>query len=156
MARLVLMCGLAGAGKSTYARGLEAQGWTRFSIDAEAFALGYRAASAIPAEVAARIRDAQRELIGRALDAGRDVVVDYSFWSRAQRDAYRGLGRAHGASVEVVLLATAEDVVRRRLAERRGKHADDFVVGEELLDGYLAGFEWPGEDEGDVTVVVAE
>jgi predicted kinase len=81
-------------------------------------------------------------------------VVDYSFWSRAQRDDYRALGRAHGAAVEVVVyLDTAEPVVRRRLAARRGSHADDFIVEARLLEQYVAGFEAPGPDEEDVTVV---
>jgi predicted kinase len=153
VARLVLMCGLAGAGKSTYARQLEARGWRRFSIDSEAWRLGFVEAAAIPAEVTADIRARQRDEIAGALDAGEDVVVDYSFWSRAQREDYRGLGRLHGATVEVVYLETAVVVVQRRLAARRGAHADDFVVDAELLGRYVAGFEPPGPDEPDVTVI---
>ncbi len=116
VARMVLTCGLAGAGKSTHARALEAQGWTRFSIDGEAWRLGFTEAAAIPAGVAREIRVRQRAAIADALDAGADVVVDYSFWSRAQRDDYRALGEAHGAVVEVVFFDTPEPVLRRRLA----------------------------------------
>lgn len=147
------MCGLAGAGKSTYARELEARGWVRFTIDSEAWQMGFVEAAAIPPEVAADIRARQRDAIARALDAGEDVVVDYSFWSRAQREDYRALGRSRGATVEVVYLETSEAVARRRLAERRGADSDDFVVGAELLDRYIAGFEAPGSDERDVTVI---
>jgi len=147
------MCGLAGSGKSTYARRLQARGWTRFSIDSEAWQMGFVDAAAVPAEVALEIRARQRDAIARALDAGEDVVVDYSFWSRAQREDYRALGRSHGATVEVVYLETPEAVVRRRLAARCGAHADDFVVDAELLDRYVAGFEAPGPDEHDVTVI---
>ena len=147
------MCGLAGSGKSTYARDLEERGWTRFSIDSEAWQMGFVDAAAVPAEVALEIRARQRDAIARALDAGEDVVVDYSFWSRAQREDYRALGRSHGATVEVVYLETPEAVVRRRLAARCGAHADDFVVDAELLDRYVAGFEAPGPDEHDVTVI---
>jgi predicted kinase len=150
---MVLMCGLAGAGKSTYARALEARGWARFSIDDEAWKRGFVEAAAIPAEVAVDIRARQRDAIARALDDGENVVVDYSFWSRAQRDDYRALGRSHGATVEVVYLETSETVLRHRLAARRGAHADDFVVDAELLDRYVAGFEAPGPDERDVTVI---
>lgn len=147
------MCGLAGAGKSTYALGLERRGWVRFSIDSEAWQLGFSEAAVIPAEVAGAIRAQQRVAIASALDLGEDIVVDYSFWSRAQRDDYRALGRAHGATVEVVYLDTDESVLRRRLAARRGLHADDFVVGASLLEQYIAGFETPGPDEENVTVV---
>jgi predicted kinase len=151
--RMVLMCGVAGSGKSTYARGLEARGWARFSIDAEAYAAGLRDAADVPVTLAARVRARHRREIGRLLDAGRDVVVDYAFFSRAQRDDYRALGRRHGAAVEVVHLATDEAEVRRRLAARRGAGPDDFVVGADLLARYLAGFEAPGPGEDDVTVV---
>jgi len=148
------MCGVAGSGKSTYARRLEDAGWLRFTIDAAAWELGLTDARAVTDVVALEARRPQREQIAAALDAGRDVVVDYSFWSRRQRDDYRALGREHGAEVEVVHLDTAPDVVRRRLAERRGAHADDFTVDEELLEHYLRVFRPPGPDEDDVTVVV--
>lgn len=151
MARLRLMCGLAGSGKSTHARRLEDAGWLRFSIDRDAYALGFRAAP-LPDDVARDIRARQRDEIATALDAGRDVVVDYSFWSRADRDDYRALGRAHGATVDVAYLRTPEDVVRDRLARRAAQHADDMHVPPDLLAAYVAGFEVPGPDETDVVV----
>ena len=154
MTRLVLMCGVAGAGKSTYARRLEAEGWVRFSIDAEAWERGLREVP-LPEDAAAEIRAGQRARIEAALRGGQDVVVDYSFWSRAQRDDYRALGRACGADVEVVHLDVPAGELRRRLALRDTAHADDFVVPPEVLEQYLAGFERPGPDEDDVTVLAA-
>jgi predicted kinase len=148
------MCGVAGSGKSTYARRLEDTGWLRFTVDGAAWELGLTDARSVSDAIALDVRRRQREQIAEALDAGRDVVVDYSFWSRRQRDDYRALGRAHGAEVEVVHLDTAPDVVRRRLAQRRGAHADDFTVDAELLEHYLSVFRAPGPDEDDVTVVV--
>ena len=70
--------------------------------------MGFTEAAGIPAEVAADIRARQRVALAQALDAEEDVVVDYSFWSRAQRDEYRALGGAHGAKVEVVYLEVVE------------------------------------------------
>ena len=153
MTRMRLMCGLAGAGKSTYARGLESQGWSRFSIDREVFAAGFTDAATVPSEIAADIQARQRAAIVAALRAGRDVVVDYAFWSRAERDDYRALGRAQGADVEVVYLRAPEELLRRRLRARRGDHADDLLVSATLLERYLAGFEPPAPDESDVRVI---
>lgn len=148
-----LMCGLAGAGKSTYARGLERQGWSRFSIDSETFAAGFTDAASVPPEIAAGIQARQRVAIAEAIRAGRDVVVDYSFWSRAERDDYRALGRAEGADVEVIYVRAPEEVLRRRLSMRRGRDADDLLVDTALLERYLAVFEPPSPEESDVRVI---
>ncbi|GGF26485.1 AAA family ATPase [Williamsia phyllosphaerae] len=153
MSRLTLMCGLAGAGKSTYARTLQDRGWVRFSIDAEAWAMGFTGSSTVPPEVAADIRASQREAISNALDAGVDVVVDYAFPSRAMRDEYRDLGRTHRAQVEVVFFDTDEALVRDRLTRRRGSHPDDVVVDEGTLEAYRSAFEAPTPDEADVTAI---
>lgn len=84
--RLVLMCGLAGSGKSTYARGLEERGWTRFSVDAELWRRGLRD-QGVPADVDERVRARQRDEIARALGEGEEVVVDDAFPSRADFEA---------------------------------------------------------------------
>ncbi|GAA1461585.1 ATP-binding protein [Williamsia maris] len=153
MSRLILMCGMAGAGKSTYARTLEDRGWVRFSIDAEAWGRGFTGSSAVPPEVAADIRAGQRVAISDALGAGADVVVDYAFPSRAMRDEYRELGRTHRAEVEVVFLDTDASLVRDRLTRRRGSHPDDVVVDEGTMEAYRSAFEAPTSDEGEVTVI---
>ncbi len=154
MARMVLMCGLAGAGKSTFARSLEALGSLRLSIDHAAWALGHTE-HPLPVAVRDEIVARQREQLVAALDAGQDVVVDYSFWSRAMRDEYRGIARALGASAEVVYLEVPREELLRRLARRteRPTGPDAIHVPPELLDDYLAGFEVPAADEPDVRVV---
>ncbi|GAA5145216.1 hypothetical protein GCM10023340_14150 [Nocardioides marinquilinus] len=152
MAWLRLMCGVAGAGKSTHAKQLERQGWLRLSIDAEAWTLGHRTLP-FPDGLAEQIRARQRERLVEALREGRDVVVDYSFFSRAQRDDYRQLGHAHGAEVDVVYLPVDEAELRRRLEARSGSHPDDYRLDPDVVTGYLAGFEAPGPDETDVVVV---
>ncbi len=153
MARLVLMCGVAGSGKSTYARALEAQGWLRVSIDTEAWERGLRV---VPLPASRRPGDPGRFNGSRS----RRRWTTAATWSSTTRS---GRGRSvtttarsgglHGADVEVVHLDVTPDELRRRLALRRTAHADDFVVPSEVLDGYLAGFEPPGPDEEDVTVV---
>lgn len=150
------MCGLAGSGKSTYARELVTGGFVRFSIDEEAWGLGFTAAVAVPPEVADAIRARQRTAIVRALESGADVVVDYAFPTRAERDDYRALARAQGATVAVVHLATPEHVARARLGDRRGVAADDMVVDPDLFDRFAASFEPPSPDDADVTIVVPE
>lgn len=152
--RVVLMCGPAGSGKSTYATSLAANGWVRLSIDEEAWRMGHREMP-LPRVIADRIRADQRERLVQLVEAGRDVVVDYSFWRRADRDEYRELVRAHGGTTEVVYVRVSNDEVRRRM--RRRNHArldaDSFRIDAGLLDSYLDAFEHPEPDETDVRTI---
>lgn len=81
------MCGPAGAGKSTVAHALEGQGFTRLSVDAEAHARGWT--GVITREQALRIDAVLRDRLDDLLSTGRDVVLDYSFSTRAVRDEFR-------------------------------------------------------------------
>lgn len=150
---MVLMCGLAGAGKSTYARGLEDDGFIRLSIDNEAWRDGYTK-HPLPVEVTVPIVSRQREELIASLNFGQDVVVDYSFHARSTRDEYRAIARACGASAEVVCFDVPRAELLRRLAVRSaaGAGADSVDVPAELLDAYIDGFEWPQSDEVDVIV----
>lgn len=154
MTKLVLTCGLAGSGKSTYAKSLEAQGWLRFSIDTEAWKLGHTS-HPLPKEIRDGIVARQRIQLGQALSSGRNVVVDYAFYTRAMRDEYRDLGRVHGADIEVACFQVPRDELVRRLTERekRSPGPDDVLVTEALLDRFIAGFEWPTLDETDVRYI---
>ena len=81
MSRVVFMCGPAGSGKSTYARGLEQQGMALLSLDVlrwqrETSSAGRRSDGG---DVEEELRSALLELVA----AGRDVVLDLSFWSPA-------------------------------------------------------------------------
>ena len=104
MIRVVLMCGPAGAGKSTVARQLEAEGMVRLSFDVEAWRRGVRRMP-LPADLHAEI---ESELRARLLDLvreGVDVVLDFAFWSRSSRLEYRemlrplGIGGCPGARI---------------------------------------------------------
>ncbi len=50
-------------------------------------------------------------------------------------------------------LATDRDTVIDRVRARRGTHADDFVLTEELAGHYFDHFEPPTADEGPLTVI---
>ena len=62
---VVFMCGAAGSGKTTTARALEAEGFTRLSVDAEAYARGWH--GVITREQAAVIDAELRERLGDPL-----------------------------------------------------------------------------------------
>jgi hypothetical protein len=148
------MCGPAGSGKSTVARRYERRGMTRLSFDQEAWSRGITTMP-LPGDVHREIEVALR---GRLLDlvrAGADVVLDFSFWSRAMRDEYRELLRPFGVVPETVYLATDRATVLRRVGDRAARGGDDFKLSEELAAFYFDHFEVPTAAEGPLTVVTS-
>ncbi|SFI15051.1 hypothetical protein SAMN05216561_105166 [Nocardioides psychrotolerans] len=146
------MCGPSGSGKSTYARGLEVDGMVRLSFDVEMWRRGLTQVPLSPsvrAEIESDLRTRLRSLVA----AGQDVVLDFSFWSRAMRDDYRGLLGDVGVVPETIYLATDRETVLARVRDRLGRDADDFVIPEELAAEYFDHFEAPTPDEGPLTVV---
>jgi predicted kinase len=156
---VVLMCGVAGSGKTTYAQRLEAQGYVRLSIDEEVWhRFGRYSIDYDPGEYAALSRAAEDAVRTRLLELvaqGRDVVLDLSFWQRASREQYKRLVQDAGGRWRLVHLQVAPDVLRRRLAERAHRFDANaaFPITDETLTGYLSGFEAPhGEGEEVITV----
>lgn len=150
---VVMMCGLPGSGKSTYARALERRGYTRLSIDEVVWArIGPDAADLDPAEYeqlkSAIEQELWEELI-RLMEAKLPIVIDYSFWSRATRDRYKAAIESHGCRWELIRLKADLETLRRRLAGRSQRSdANSVTVSDELLERYFANFEEPtGEGE---------
>jgi len=146
------MCGPVGSGKSTYARAREAEGFTRLSIDEEAWRRGHLA-QPLPGSTANVIEQELRRRLVHLLREGRDVVVDLSFWSRAMREQYRELARSCGVEAETVYFDTPRDVVMARVRSRGGGSANEIRLTEEQAASYFDGFEVPTSDEGPLHVV---
>ncbi|GAA3827905.1 hypothetical protein GCM10022403_071420 [Streptomyces coacervatus] len=149
------MCGLPGAGKTTYAMELVRRGYVRLSIDEVVWQrLGQRDAGLVLEaaafdELKEEVRREQRQQLVELMLAGRDVVVDYSFWSRAARDDYKALVESHGCRWELVHLKADRATLGGRLEARNGEEgANSVTVNEELFNRYLDKFEEPhGEGE---------
>lgn len=148
------MCGPAGSGKSTHARRLEADGMTRLSFDQTAWALGYREMP-LPEDVHRHIKRQLCAELVRLLADGRDVVLDFSFWSRSMRDEWRAVVEAHGLVPETIYLATDRETVLTRIREREGGDGDDFELDVETAARYFDNFQPPTPDEGPLTTMVS-
>ncbi|WP_405669499.1 ATP-binding protein [Streptomyces sp. NBC_01527] len=155
LSTVVLMCGLPGSGKTTYAMELVRRGYVRLSIDEVVWQrLGQRDAGLVLEaqafdQLKEEVRREQRQELVELMLAGRDVVVDYSFWSRAAREDYKALIEKHGCRWELVHLKADRATLERRLEVRNGEEdANSVTVDETLLNRYLANFEEPsGEGE---------
>lgn len=152
MSRVVFMCGPSGAGKTTYAKRLESAGMTRLSFDVEMWRRGISAA-VLRAEDRADIEATLQQRLLILVAEGRDVVLDFSFWSRQMREDWRRLLRPAGVVLEIIYLATDRDAVLQRMRERRGDHSDDYTLDESTVARYFDHFEAPTPDEGPLTVI---
>lgn len=87
---------------------------------------------------------------------GRDVVLDSAFAFKEDRDNWRVTIEEAGGRSVIVHLNAKRDVLWRRIQERQAKdrNADSaFEMTEEILDGYMKGFEIPS-GEGEVVLQV--
>src|SRR6266566_3172220 len=156
---VVLMCGIAGSGKTAYARDLEARGYVRLSVDEEIWRrFGRYGVDYEPDEYEQHTevaREAVRERLLSLLAEGRDVVVDSSFWQRSRRQECKQLVEQAGGRWRLVYLRAGPALLRARLhgrAERFDANAAFPVTGE-LLARYLESFE-PPSGEGEELIVV--
>lgn len=152
MDRVILMCGAAGSGKSTYARRLRAEGYAVLSFDEEAWRRGFRT-HPVPVERGREIHEALQRRLLELASTGSPVVVDTSFWSRAARDHYRELLAPLNVAPVVYYMDTPRAVVLERLAARRGEGPDDIAVPVDQAIVYMDGLQVPTAAEGPLRVV---
>lgn len=116
MARLILTCGLPGAGKTAIATELAAdRGAIRLTKDEWLWALG-----STPWDEATRQRVEQqlRRLAREILRLGLSVVLDFGLWARVERDEMRSVARGLGVGVELHYLDVPSDELWRRIEAR--------------------------------------
>ncbi|MFO0661948.1 MAG: ATP-binding protein [Polyangiaceae bacterium] len=127
---LVLMMGLQASGKTTVARARYAQTHEHISQD---FLRKGR-----------QIAQRQKALIESALREQRSVVVDNTHASAESRASVMTLGRAAGAKIIGIYMASSMERCRARNSKRHG----DACVPEVALRSTLKRLERPRRDEG--------
>ena len=143
---LILFCGLPGAGKTTLARQLEAEGrGVRICTDAWQHELGLDWSDT---ELHERL---QVVLYRHAIDLlghGLDVILEDGLWLRAERSEKFADARRAGARIEWHVLEADFDTLLHRLVNRNAKEraGDHPMTGEDLRRSWEL-FEPPEPDE---------
>lgn len=145
-ARLILTCGLPGAGKTTLARQVAAErSALRLTQDEWLIALGSN-----PWDTATREK-VDNELWRLAQDVlvlGLSVVLDFGLWARAERDEMRSAARDLGVGVELHYLDVPIDELWQRIEARNSEPPwNSYPMHRVDLDRWLPLFHAPDAAE---------
>src|SRR5687768_7485426 len=150
MATLHLMVGLPCSGKTTLARKLENElPALRLTVDEWHIALfGQDAKEPEHDRRHSRIEALLWSVASSALQLGTNVVLDFGFWAREEREDYRLRAKQLGASSQVHYLDVPADELLGRLKYRNTRPSQDsFLISEEAMKPWIAFFQEPTVDE---------
>ncbi len=150
-----LICGNTAAGKSTYAAKLaEETGGVRFSVDPWMQTL--YGADYDPTkhdfgwliERTERCKTQMRQIAGRLLCLGIDVILDFGFGDAASRADYRAWAASLGANASLHFLDVSAEERRTRVHRRNEEKSETFAfpVTDEMFD-YVETLFIPPTDE---------
>lgn len=150
MTTLHLMVGLPCSGKTTLAQKLENElPALRLNLDELHIRLFGQDADEPEHDARHRLIEAILwNIARRALELGMNVILDYGFWAREEREDYRSRAKQLGVSSEVHNLDVTEDELLRRLEERNSRPSQEsFIISKEAMKPWIAFFQKPTPDE---------
>ena len=140
--RLIIVCGLPGSGKTTWAKTLESKlRAIRFCADEWMDTL---AINLWEEETRTRIESLQWELAQQLLVLGLTIIIEWGTWGRSERDAMRVRARELGAAVELHYLSAPVDILFERIQRRSMEYPP---ISREALSQWHEKFQEPGIEE---------
>ena len=144
------MVGLPFSGKTTLARRLERE-YSALRLTPDEWQVRLFGQDATEPE-----HDARHSLIEamlwtiarRALELGTNVILDFGFWAREEREDYRLRAKRLGAGSEVHFLDVPEEELLRRLAVRNSQPSQEsFHIPEASMQSWIEFFQKPAPEE---------
>lgn len=157
MAKVFLICGKLCSGKSTYSKELaEKENAAILSVDEITLSLFGQDAGERLDEYVKKLKDYFFEKSVQIIMAGANVILDWGFWTKAEREAARSFYARHKIQSELHCILIDDDEWKRRIQKRnsdiKNGASDSYYVDEGLLKKFQMIFEAAGKDEVDVLV----
>ncbi|MGH7621326.1 MAG: AAA family ATPase [Gemmatimonadaceae bacterium] len=145
-ARLILVCGLPGSGKTTLAKQVASERRAvRLCPDEWKHDLGIDYYDEV---MRVRLEERLRRLGFELLGIGQSVILEFGFWAREERDELRLGARALDVAVELHYLAAPVDELWRRLKIRNEEARPGTApIKREDLETWAQQFEAPDAAE---------
>ena len=150
MTTLHLMVGLPCSGKTTFAQKLEHE-QSALRLTTDEWHIQLFGQDAEEPEHDARhiiIETMLWKVASRALELGTNVILDFGFWAREEREDYRSRAKELGASSEVHFLDVPTDELMHRLTARNSQSSPSrFYIPEDMMKPWIPFFQRPTPDE---------
>lgn len=155
MAKVMLLCGKIASGKSVYAKRIcKEENAVLLSVDELVLSILGNDLGEKHDEITGRIQAYLFEKSVEIVRAGVNVLLDWGFWTRANRNAARAFYAAHEIPCEFHYIDTPEAVWHRNIDIRNravlAGEDDSYYVDEGLLHKLESLFEAPQREEIDV------
>ena len=154
-AKVILICGKICSGKSFYAESLRKErGAVILSVDEITLSLFGQHIGEKHDEICERTQKYLFEKSIEIVEVGTEVILDWGFWQREDREYAREFYKSRGVSCEFHYVYVSDKVWKKNLSERNaavsaGKTAAYFVDGS-LAAKFERMFEVPDKSEMDV------
>ncbi len=155
--KVIMTCGKICSGKSTYARKLRDENKAVIlSVDEITLALFGQDAGEKHSEYVAKLEEYLFGKSAEIAETGTNVVLDWGFWLKSERDYARSFYKKHGIPCELHYISISEEEWDRRIEKRNADVAagrtSAYYVDDGLKAKFREMFEPPEENECDVVI----
>lgn len=155
MATLHLIHGFVSAGKTTFSRTLEVEILAiRFTLDEWIVKLyGHNRPADKFVEYSDRVRSLIWQLTEQFLNLDRDVILDFGFWSRADRDEARKFAYSVDAEVKLYSICCSDELMKQRTRSRNINLPNDSLwIDDNAFELFKQSYEVLEEDEPHILI----
>ena len=148
MPKAILTCGKVCSGKSTLAKKLKAErNAVILSCDELMLSLFDEQLGEKHNET---VRKSEEYLLKKSveiLECGIDVILDWGFWTKSERQQVREFYNSHGFDIEWHFLNISDEQQKRNILKRNSERDENtYFISDEMVKKFNSVFENPDED----------